>query len=385
NGTLSIAGPGASSLTIHGSFNIDAATVSISGLTLRNGQGPVGGAIRANNGSLTINGVYFFENFGAEGGAIFLMGGTHSIVNSTFESNLATGSCGAIANEVATLYIANSTFFFNAPGDNGVGSGGALCSTGAGSSTVLRNVTIWQNGPINAGTGGGIYVEDSSVNIGNSIIAGNAAPGGKPDIHLVSGSVTSAGNNLIGDNSGDSADTEGAIAYQLSDKLDIDPKLMLPATNGGQTRTVALMAGSPAIDAGNNSLAVNPADGNPLVTDQRGVDRILDGNGDSTATVDIGAYETLVPTAAPVSLSGRVATATGEAIRGASVTISGGGLAEPRTVLTGTFGNYSFGDLQTGTTYVVTVSARRYYFSVPSRVVTLTDNVAGVDFVAGQQ
>ena len=56
------------------------------------------------------------------------------------------------------------------------------------------------------------------------------------------------------------------------------------ADNGGPTMTMALLAGSPAIDHGSNSLAVG-ADGKPLATDQRGFVRIVNG------TVDIGAYE----------------------------------------------------------------------------------------------
>ena len=47
---------------------------------------------------------------------------------------------------------------------------------------------------------------------------------------------------------------------------------------------MALLPGSPAIDAGSNALAVD-ANGVPLATDQRGVARVVNG------TVDIGAFE----------------------------------------------------------------------------------------------
>ena len=56
------------------------------------------------------------------------------------------------------------------------------------------------------------------------------------------------------------------------------------ADNGGPTLTHALLPSSPAIDAGSNALAVDEI-GNPLVTDQRGEDRI------GSDTVDIGAVE----------------------------------------------------------------------------------------------
>jgi hypothetical protein len=89
-------------------------------------------------------------------------------------------------------------------------------------------------------------------------------------------------------------------------------------------------------------------------------------------------------TAADVSLAGRVTTADGRGIRNARVVISGNGLPEPRTATTGSFGYFSFEGLQAGQTYVVTVNSKRYTFSVPSRVITLLDNLADVNFVADQ-
>jgi len=92
----------------------------------------------------------------------------------------------------------------------------------------------------------------------------------------------------------------------------------------------------------------------------------------------------LQPTAAGVSLSGRVTTAAGAGIRNARVVITGNSLPEPRVVTTGSFGYYSFDGLTAGETYVVTVNSQRYTFSVPSRVYTLVDNIADADFTADQ-
>ena len=67
----------------------------------------------------------------------------------------------------------------------------------------------------------------------------------------------------------------------------IDPLLSPLADNGGPTKTIALLPGSSAINAGNNMSAVDPATGQSLTTDQRGAGypRIVN------KTVDIGAFE----------------------------------------------------------------------------------------------
>jgi hypothetical protein len=63
----------------------------------------------------------------------------------------------------------------------------------------------------------------------------------------------------------------------------IDPRLAAPANNGGPTRTMALQAGSPAINAGSGC---SPAD-------QRGAPRV--------GTCDIGAFEFGAAAAAPLA------------------------------------------------------------------------------------
>jgi hypothetical protein len=95
--------------------------------------------------------------------------------------------------------------------------------------------------------------------------------------------------------------------------------------------------------------------------------------------------EFLPLTAAGVTMSGRVTTADDRGIRNARVVISGDGLREPRVATTGSFGYYSFDGLTAGQTYVVTVNSQRYTFSVPSRVISLVDNLADVNFVANPQ
>ncbi len=86
-----------------------------------------------------------------------------------------------------------------------------------------------------------------------------------------------------------------------------------------------------------------------------------------------------IPTAAGVSVSGRVRSADGRGIRNATVMITNSqGIS--RRVMTTAFGGYQFDDLEVGQTYVVTVMSRRYQFT--PRVLTITEDLSDVDFVA---
>jgi hypothetical protein len=88
------------------------------------------------------------------------------------------------------------------------------------------------------------------------------------------------------------------------------------------------------------------------------------------------------PTAAGVTLSGRVAQGPdGRGISNVFVTITGpNGFAN--TTTTGKGGRYSFEDLETGQSYVISIRSRNYNFS--PRVVQLLDNLSDVDFFVGQ-
>jgi uncharacterized repeat protein (TIGR01451 family) len=86
-----------------------------------------------------------------------------------------------------------------------------------------------------------------------------------------------------------------------------------------------------------------------------------------------------VLTAAGVSVSGRVLTAEGRGIRNAKVTITdSAGVA--RTTVSGINGVYRFDDVPSGQTYTVSVGSRRFTF-LPV-VITVTDQLAGLDFTA---
>lgn len=92
----------------------------------------------------------------------------------------------------------------------------------------------------------------------------------------------------------------------------------------------------------------------------------------------------LAPTAAEVSISGRVLTANDQGIRGARVTLTAPDGAR-RTAITSTFGSYTFDDVDVGHTYVLEIASKRYTFANPTRVVSLQDTLTGMDFIAEPQ
>ena len=398
-GTLAITGNGANVLTISGGgtnriFYTNQATVTISGVKLTGGNGTGasvsggnGGAIYANGGSLTLDSVHVTSNSAetsfAEGGGVFVAVGTHLIVNSTFSANTADDCGGGFYNLGGTLTVVNSTISGNtATGINS--AGGGFCNANDGT-TILRNVTITNN---TASVGGGIFII-GTLNFGNTIVACNTANKNNVprDIYYSSVLITSAGNNLVGSAAGRSANTNRAITYQPTDIRDVDPKLgALTIANGGQTPTHALLAGSPAIDTGNNALAVDPSNGNAALDfDQRGAGfpRIVDGDGNGTATVDIGAFEVqLAPTAASVSVSGRVTDSRSRGIANALVRLTKQN-GEVQTTRTTSFGYYTFTELAAGETYIFEVSAKRYQFQ--PQVLTITEDLTALNFTAEQQ
>jgi N-acetylneuraminic acid mutarotase len=119
----------------------------------------------------------------------------------------------------------------------------------------------------------------------NTIIANNTAADGS--FLDLSGNLTSDDYNLITIPAG------GAVSGTTTHNLtNVNPLLGPLNSNGGRTMTHALLAGSPAINAGNNALALDQSNV-PLTSDQRGAGFARIQNG----TVDIGAFESaLLPT-----------------------------------------------------------------------------------------
>jgi hypothetical protein len=87
------------------------------------------------------------------------------------------------------------------------------------------------------------------------------------------------------------------------------------------------------------------------------------------------------PTAADVSISGRVLTAAGTGLRNARVQLTDDA-GNTRTALTNAFGYYSFDAVSAGRSYVIGVAAKRYTFT--SQLVSIQDTLSDLNFVADQ-
>lgn len=93
----------------------------------------------------------------------------------------------------------------------------------------------------------------------------------------------------------------------------------------------------------------------------------------------IGLVGNNIPTAAAVSVSGRVLSSKGTAIPQALVTMTDGS-GEVRTARVNQFGYYSIKDVEAGQTYVFDVRAKGYSFVTQVR--TIDDDLSGFDIMA---
>ena len=283
--------------------------VTLSGMTFRNGAGQEDGGgiyncfgtltvidsiitrnrINSGNGSfgygagiyncpsstLTLINTTVSNNSALIGGAI-CNGGTLTIINSTLSGNEARQQMGGAIANYGNLTVTNSTFSGNIARRSLVGSlaggilnGGLFQSAG----TLAINNSTFSGNVARGGKGGGLFnVKGSTVVLQNSIVTNNT--GGN-----CSGTLTSNGYNLSSDSTCDFDST--------GDLNDTDPKLGRLRNNGGPTRTLALLPGSPAIDSGNPS-GCTDGHGHLLKTDQRGEPRP---DKEDSSGCDRGAYE----------------------------------------------------------------------------------------------
>lgn len=89
----------------------------------------------------------------------------------------------------------------------------------------------------------------------------------------------------------------------------------------------------------------------------------------------------LLPSAASVSISGRVTTDSGAGIRNVLVRLYNSS-GQIQTTSTASFGYYRVANVEAGSSYVLSISSKRFTFASPSRIVVVADEAVDVDFVA---
>ncbi len=249
-----------------------------------------GGALRSDGGVLDLRNVTIANNrveqsmwaLGADGGGVVLDGGTASFTE-----------CTITGNQVTDAAYGGGVCIFNTDLVEFVGC------------TITNNTAA---ASFNGGGGIASFISGGYVTMANSIVAGNHVWGdaklpyidvalcwGAPAEHFIS-----AGHNLIGTAEGGVAWTSGDLTGTLESPLN---PLLGPLTyNGGPTKTMMPLPGSPALDHGSNALI--PAG---VTSDQRGYKRIVNG------IVDVGAVErhaNVTLPAAPNELTAKVLSAT---------------------------------------------------------------------------
>ncbi len=338
---LMIEGPGASTLAVSGNnansvFAVnDGFVVTISGLTIEDGNSDNGGGID-NDGTLTVTDTTVSHNTGNSGAGFgagifndgtltvtdsvisdnteaFFGGGidsddgtSMSVTDSTVSGNQATnGGAGLISTGGTLLTVSHSTITGNTAA---AGNGGGIINGATGSvinSTIVNNTAV---------VGAGIENDDGTLTVAASTIADNTDTGGPGGGIANPIGATSIESTILSNNDGNCSVPAGSITdhgYNISDDDFCDftgtgstnnsslvgHNLGPLADNGGSTQTKALL-NTPSADP---MLNVVPAGPLCPATDQRGEPRV--------APCDIGAYEAQPPSA-PLAPSATPGSAT---------------------------------------------------------------------------
>ena len=331
--TLTIQGAGADKTILDGGGSVqilyidtgtDGGDVTIKDMAFENGNGGNGGGIYVHGSSIniTIKKCIFSGNSAEDAG-----GGVEAdsdsgitIINNTFSGNLAKYGGGVDAHSDSGITIINNTFSRNSAKDYG---GGVSAHSWSGTVTITNNIfsrnSAKYGGGVDAGSdsgttiinntfsgnsasrdGGGIwtrlYYDSAILNIYNNIFFDNTANAGGndgDDLYVNSdGNGNSTGstvnlynNNLSGNANFDTGQSEDLFItetdnYSHGGNIQQNP-LFVDAENGD----FHLQSTSPCIDTGTNDAPHLPD------TDKDGKPRIIDGDGDEIAIVDMGAYE----------------------------------------------------------------------------------------------
>lgn len=260
-----------------------------------------GGALYAEDGTY-IRGTMFAHNQAYSGGAVYGHGLPLVIEDSTFTQNSITGRFGGAIYLQYGGKIVGSTFTLNEATANptaGPSAGAALVLNAGASASLIRSTVVNNTATYAAISSLGDLVVRSSTIVGNTSTGGSVA-----GLSCSTSCSADIGNTIVANNIG--SDCAGSTymtssGYNIEsgtgcgftatgDQQSTDPIVGTLWSHGGPTQTLDLLAGSPAIDAGNPA-GCDDGSGGMLSLDQRGYTREVDGDSNSSAICDVGAYE----------------------------------------------------------------------------------------------
>jgi len=290
-----------------GMYSDEGGSAEVIDCTFSDNNGP---GIHNNGGAANVTGSVFIRNLGGRyGGGISNYSCNPIITRCTFIDNSAENFGGGIGNYEASPTISYCTFIGNsAPSGGGVWNyewdskpevincifignsatygGGGMCNAKYSIPTVI-NCTFSAN---TAGYGGAIvnsYV--STATLTNCVLWGNKAVTGGSQIALIYySSINVEHCDIQYGQDGVFIDDKPTPMNWGNGNIDLDPQFVdangVDGIVGTQDDDLRLLPGSLCIDAGDNSAVT-------VTTDLDGNPRIVDGDNNGTATVDMGSDE----------------------------------------------------------------------------------------------
>lgn len=335
-------------------------------------------------------------------GANNAVGGSSAAVRNIISGNRSNGvsisTNFATGNVVSGNYIGVGANGTTALGnrDNGVQISNNAVNNLIGGATAADGNVIGNNGDVDSTSArAGIYL-DTSSSVGNSLrrnsIFNNTGLG--IDLGAIGTTANDAGDPDTGANNqqnfpvvarASTNGVRGTLDAQAGATYTLD-FFISPASDGATTAEGRTYVGSKTnVAPGAFTFSTTLPTGNFVTVTATAASSTVAPLAPTAAAGDTSEFSApvlvQVATAAQVTVSGRVLTAAGRGIRAARVTITDQN-GRTRSATTSAFGNYQFGQIEAGGTYILSVSSKGYRFKENTQVLNVSGDTGDVDFIA---